>query len=79
MPFGKEVSYDDQESVEKNGNNLQVQKLLLINALSRHGFKNMRAREGLPELSYFSRYEGRFKHFHNDLRKRNIAKCYKRS
>jgi hypothetical protein len=29
------VSYDDQEGVEENGNNLQVQKLLLINARSR--------------------------------------------
>jgi len=27
------VSYDDQEGVEKIGNNLQVQKLMLINAL----------------------------------------------
>jgi hypothetical protein len=29
------VSYDDQEGVEENGNNLQMQKLLLINARSR--------------------------------------------
>jgi hypothetical protein len=35
MLIGKEVSYDDQEGFEKNGNNLQVQKLLLINALPR--------------------------------------------
>jgi hypothetical protein len=33
------VSYDDQEGVEKNGNNLQVQKLLLINALPRAWFQ----------------------------------------
>jgi hypothetical protein len=29
------VSYDDQKGVEENGNNLQVQKLLLINARPR--------------------------------------------
>jgi hypothetical protein len=33
MLIGKEVSYDDQEGFEKNGNYLQVQKFLLINAL----------------------------------------------
>jgi len=38
--LGKEVSYDDQEGVEKIGNNLQVQKLMLINALlGGHGCK----------------------------------------
>ncbi len=39
MLFGKEVSYDNQEGVEKNGNNLQVQKFLLINALPRAWFQ----------------------------------------
>jgi hypothetical protein len=33
--FGKEVSYDDQKGVEKNGNNLQMQKLLLIDTFLR--------------------------------------------
>jgi len=35
MLIGKEVSYDDQEGLEKDGNDLQVQKLLLIYALPR--------------------------------------------
>ncbi len=29
QPLRKEASYDDQESYEENGGNLQVQKLLL--------------------------------------------------
>jgi len=37
--FGKEGSYDDQESVEKNGNDMQVQKLLLIDTLLRARFQ----------------------------------------
>jgi hypothetical protein len=37
--FGKEVSYDDQKGVEKNGNNLQVQKLLLIDTFLRARFQ----------------------------------------
>jgi hypothetical protein len=62
------VSYDDQEGVEENGNNLQVQKLLLINARRGHDFKNMRARESLSELFYFSGEEGRFNRLSVSLR-----------
>ena len=51
--LGKEVSYDDPEGDEENGNNMQVQKLLLINASGRHNINNARAWENTPRPSRF--------------------------
>jgi hypothetical protein len=48
------VSYDDQEGVEENGNNLQMQKLLLINARSRAWLRKHESSGKSSRALYFS-------------------------